>query len=102
MITVTDQLPRTGGNYLLKPLSTAEAVRLVDADNGGQCRFALSDAALAQILTRTFGQRAHLGTWQGNNQEREEIIFAQIVGDKLRFTLLSCFYAGTDPLGRKL
>lgn len=102
MITVTDQLPRTGGNYLLKPLSTAEAVRLVDADNGGQCRFALSDASLAQALTQTFGQTAQMGTWQGDNKEREEVIFAQFVGNKLRFTLLSCFYVGTDPLGRTL
>lgn len=102
MIRVTDQLPATSGNYLLKLVSSAEAVRIVDADNGGECNFALSDAALAQAVTQVLGQRASMGTWTGNNRERDEILFVQFVGNQLRWTLLCCFYAGTDPLGRKL
>ena len=61
----------------------------MDADNGGQCRFAL------KTMRRWRNSRKRLASvpiWALGNETKsaKKFIFAQIVGDKLRFTLLSC------------
>ena len=99
MIIIADRMPRNAGTFLVKPITWGEVVRIVDADNGGQVKFAVDDLVLLQNLTQLLGQVAKSATWGGSLEEREQMIHISPQG---RFTLVELFYEGQTPGGKKL